>query len=145
MRELVRKWRVNPDMVSAARSIVYLQPPKDDAAEAAALFRFVQGRVRYVRDVHEVETLATPGVTLDTLSGDCDDHATLLATLLEAIGFPTRFVVTGYSEPGVFEHVYLQVFVNGPLGSEWVACDSTEPYGFGWEAPDAVAMMIEGS
>jgi hypothetical protein len=139
MRQMVNEWRTDPRMVSAARNIVFLEPAKDEESEARAIFRFMQDRIRYVRDVLNVETVATPLATLRTRSGDCDDHVALMATLLEAIGFPTRFVVTGYEQPEVYEHVYLQVLVNG----QWVSADSTEPDAFGWEAPDAVAIMVE--
>lgn len=140
MRALVRQWRADPRIVSAARSIVFNEAGKDHLSEARALFRFVQQRVRYTRDVLDVETLASPLVTLQTLGGDCDDHSTLLAALFESIGFPTRFVVSGYSDPGVFEHVYLHVDVDGT----WYACDTTERERFGWEPGDAVAYYVEG-
>jgi transglutaminase-like putative cysteine protease len=140
MRELVRQWRTSPDLISAARSIVFLELAKDEVSEARTLFQFVRDRVRYVRDVLDVETLSNPMLTLRTRSGDCDDQSTLLATLYEAIGFPTRFVVAGYTLPHIYEHVYLQVFVDG----EWVSCDPTESEPFGWEPSDAVSMMIEG-
>lgn len=139
MRKMVNDWRVDPGIISAARSIVFMCPQKDDESEARALFQFVRDRIRYVRDVLGVETLSTPQMTLKTRHGDCDDQATLLATLYESIGFPTRFIVAGYEMPGVYDHVYLQVLVHG----EWVSCDPTEPEGFGWDAPDAVAMMVE--
>lgn len=140
-------------MVSAARSITFLSPQKDDWAEAVALFNYVRDHVRYVRDVLDVETLSTPQRTLDTRSGDCDDQATLLATLLEAIGFPTRFVVAGYSLPGVYEHVYVQALITGapdlatgiahPDLAQWVSFDPTEQAAAGWEPSDAVAYMVE--
>lgn len=139
MRKMVNDWRTAPEIVSAARSIVFMEPAKDAVAEASALYRYVRDSVRYVQDVLGVETLATPIITLHTRSGDCDDQATLLATLLESIGYPTRFVVAGYSDPGIFEHVYLQVCIDG----EWISCDTTERETFGWDAPDPVALMFE--
>lgn len=139
MRRLVNEYRVHPAIISAARSIVFNEPAKDEAAEACALFQWVRDHVRYVRDVLGVETLSTPVITLKTRSGDCDDQSTLLATLYESIGYPTRFIVTGYTKPDMYEHVYLQVY----SGDEWISCDPTEPEPWGWEAEDAVAVMIE--
>jgi transglutaminase-like putative cysteine protease len=141
MRAMVRNYRTDPRMISTARAVIYLTPPKMQMAEVDALLRFVQSHVRYVQDVHEVETLSTPDKTLAARVGDCDDQVTLLATLLEAVGYPTRFIVAGYSVPGQFEHVYLESFASG----QWVAMDPTESQPLGWEPPGAVSTEIEGA
>ena len=143
MRALVNEWRVDPSIINAARSIVFNEPAKNDLAEARAVFRFVQGRVRYVRDVRDVETLATPLATLQTRSGDCDDHATLLATLLESIGFETRFVLASYQSDQAFEHVYLAVLISQGDYPVWMFCDSTESGPFGWHAENPVLFYME--
>lgn len=140
MRSLVTQWRADPRVVSAARTVVFYELNKDEMSEARALYHFVRSHVRYVRDVLDTETLATPLATMESRGGDCDDHATLLATLYEAIGFPTRFVIAGYHAPGEYEHVYLQVMVWG----EWVSVDTTEPEYFGWEPESPVIRYVEG-
>lgn len=139
MRELVRQGRIDPLIRSAATSLVYLTPEKDAGAEILAIFDHVQNRVRYVSDIYEVETLSTAAKTLQGQVGDCDDKSVLLASLLEAIGYPTRFVVAGYSDPGQLEHVYVQVCCDG----DWIDADATEPYPLGWAAPDAVTLYVE--
>lgn len=139
MRALVRAFRVAPELRQAASSLIYTTPERDAYSEASALFSWVQGSVRYVRDVHEVETLSTPLVTLRGRIGDCDDQVTLLATLLEAVGYPTRFIAAGYYEAGHFDHVYMQAF----LGGQWVDMDPTERNPMGWAPPDPVALLIE--
>lgn len=141
MRRLVRAFRVAPELRQAATSIIFTTPERSADAEASALFSWVQQSVRYVRDVHEVETLSTPLVTLRGRIGDCDDQVTLLATLLETVGYPTRFVAAGYYAEGTFDHVYLQAF----LGGDWVDMDPTEPNPMGWAPPNPVAMIIEGA
>lgn len=140
MRDLVGKGRVDPAIISAARSIVFLTLQKDSPAELRALFDWVRENVRYVRDVLDVETVSTAQRTLQTRSGDCDDQVVLLASLCEAIGYQTRFVVGAYTVANTFEHVYLEVFD----GSEWIPCDPTEPQSFGWEPPGALTLFIEG-
>jgi transglutaminase-like putative cysteine protease len=127
MRELVNQGKVDPQIRQAAQSIIFLQPEKDYYAEAEALFNFVRDTIRYTRDVHMVETLQTPAITLATRMGDCDDQSTLLAAMLESVGIPTRFVVAGYSGND-FEHVYLQAWCN-----HWIGMDATEPNEMGWE------------
>lgn len=139
MRALVRQWRTNVDLINAATSIVYLTPAKDEHAEVNAIFEWVRDNVRYMRDVHEIEVISNPWITLHRMVGDCDDKATLLATLFEIAGYPTRFVIAGYSNPGIFEHVYVQVCV----GREWLDADATESASLGFSPADPVALDHE--
>lgn len=138
MRRLVMQSKTDPAIIQAAISVIYLQPEKDSYSEARALFEYVRDHVRYVRDVHGFETLADPRLTLRRMVGDCDDQATLLAALLESVGYATRFVVTGYvdSEP---EHVYLQTLV----GDGWVDMDPTEHQAFGYAPPSPTVQFVE--
>lgn len=139
MRAMVRSYRTDPRIRHAAASIVQLQRERDGAGEAQALLSWMQACVRYVADVHQVETLTTPDRVLELRYGDCDDQATLLATLLESIGYPTRFVVAGYVTPGEVEHVYLQALIGG----QWLDMDPTERYPVGMAPPDPVTIHHE--
>lgn len=139
MRRLVNQYKVNTDVLSAARSIVFLTPAKDEYSEVNAVFEYVRDCIRYTKDIYGVETISSPDKTMLTRVGDCDDKTTLLSTLLECVGYPTRFIVTGYNEPKNYEHVYMQVFCNG----QWIDCDATEPYPIGYAPPEPVAMLIE--
>lgn len=139
MRQMVRAYRSDPALIQAARSAIFLTPERDELSEVHALFSFVQQHVRYIRDVHEVETLSTPDKTLAAQVGDCDDQSTLLATLLEAVGYPTRFVVAGYDAPGQLTHVYLQAHAGG----DWIDLDPTESNPMGWAPPNPVTLMME--
>lgn len=89
-------------------------------------------------DVLNVETLATPLVTIERRAGDCDDKATLLATLFEAVGHPTRFVMGDYEGRG-WDHVFLQVNLNG----EWIDADPCMEGPLGTVQPGAVKFWIE--
>ena len=140
MAQIVRDYRVDPNVRARAITIVQLSQPKDHPAEIRALFDFVRNQIRYVGDVVGIETLQTPDKTLLLRAGDCDDKAILLATLLQSIGFPVRFIVTGYHEPDVFEHVYLAVAM--PDGS-LLNLDPTEPYPMGWAPSNPVAYYEE--
>jgi Transglutaminase-like superfamily len=139
MRDLIDEGKCEPSIVHAARSMVWLLPPMDEYAEARTIYEFVRDRVRYVKDVHGVETLARASHTLKSLTGDCDDQSVLLGSLLESIGHPVRLVVSGYSAPGVFEHVHLQVYVS----SQWIDADPTEPMHFGWQPENPVVQFVE--
>lgn len=112
---------------------VWLTQPlrqKDFEGEARALFRFVRDDIRYVRDIRGVETLHRPQDMLKIQAGDCDDKATLLAALIEAIGGRTRFIAVAMV-PGQFCHVWVQAWLNG----RWVDLETTEPLQFGQRIP----------
>lgn len=139
MRQLVNRCKTDPGIIQAAVSALYLAPQKDRLAEIEAIFDYVQNDIRYVRDVVGVETLCDPRMTIRRRVGDCDDQATLLATLFESVGYPTRFVMSGYRTPKDFEHVYLQVLVD----RQWISADPTEPYPLGWAPPNPRALWVE--
>lgn len=138
MRELVREGRCDMRIRDAALSVVHMTPPKWHLHEARAVFEFVQSRIDYRRDIHEVETVAAPWYTLATRAGDCDDQVVLLCAMLESIGLPTRFVVTAHVVPGELDHVTCEVFAD----DAWHAMDPTEHMPFGWAA-DALTVARE--
>lgn len=136
MRRLVREWRTNPEMIALARSIVAGIAEKNFTAEASALQAYVRDSIRYTQDVNEIETVQSPEITLQTGHGDCDDKSVVLATLLEAVGHPARFVAVGF-EPDNFEHVYVETLI----GREWIPAETTEPVALGWEPEGVVSKM----
>lgn len=140
MASLVRQYRKSLPARSLALDIIERVPGhKNYAGEAAAICNWVKRNIRYTRDVTDVETLQTPLKTLDIGQGDCDDQATLTATLLEAVGFNTRFLAIRTATFGPFVHVVSQANING----EWVPLETTEPWEPG-EFPVRVAgAMIE--
>lgn len=141
MRRLADEGARNLAVRQAAISTIFLSPEKNEFHEAQSLFEMVRDCIRYVRDIHGIETLCAPEQTLLQRVGDCDDQTTLLAALLQSVGYATRFVIAGYTDSRMAEHVYLQVFINGA----WVDCDPTETgMPFGWAAPDPVFLYIEG-
>lgn len=108
--------------------------PHDHLGEVHALFRFVRDRIHFVNDIDQVETLQGPRATLEIGAGDCDDKATLLASLLGAVGIPSSFKVIAADRrsPKSFSHVYLVAHVRGrdlPLDPTYA---HTPP---GWELP----------
>ena len=139
MADLVAEYQLDPAIRAQAIGIVQLNQPKDEPAEVRALFDFVQRSIRYVADVHNVETVQTPDKTLALRAGDCDDKSVLLATLMRSIGYDAVFIVTGYTLPGVYEHVY----VGWPTDGDVIPLDATEAMPMGWEAPGAVARYVQ--
>jgi transglutaminase-like putative cysteine protease len=137
MRRFVREYKKNMQIRSLAMQIVSDVENKRWAEEAKALFHFVRRNIRFTRDINGVETIQTPLVTLQLGQGDCDDHSILLASLMESIGHPTRFIAVGF-EPDVYEHV----FVESKIGAEWTPFDTTEKHNPGWFPPGVQAKLI---
>lgn len=137
MRQLVRSAKKRPRVRMTALDLVRNLPQKNYYLEAQAIHDFVRDEIRYVRDVHDVETIAFPEVTLDTGQADCDDKVVLSGALLESIGHPTRFVAIGRA-PQHFEHVYLET----KIGDRWMASETTEPWPFGKRPHLGFSMVI---
>jgi transglutaminase-like putative cysteine protease len=127
MRDMARQYRKSPRVIEKARSLVARLPPKNWGAEVRAIHAYVRDHIRYVMDPRDVETVAAPDATLEIGQGDCDDQATLVAALLEALGHPTRFVAIGF-EPGVLDHVYAETMI----GPRWYTVETTESVEVGW-------------
>jgi transglutaminase-like putative cysteine protease len=114
--------------------------------EIRALHEYVRDEVRYVRDINGVETLATPVKTLQSMQGDCDDKALLLAALLESLGHETRFVAVGFT-PGQYDHVLVEtkVRIRAKDGTrdKWIPLETTEQVAPGWYPPGVVQRMVQ--
>ena len=59
-----------------------------------AVFKEVQSRWNYVNDPKNREYIATASESLQHFSGDCDDHAILMAALVRSIGGTPRLIHT---------------------------------------------------
>lgn len=133
--------KLDPRIRARVANLLLLAPDRDELAEIRALFHYVRDRVRYMRDIEGVETIAEPECTLQIRAGDCDDKALALATLLAVSGYPTKFVAVGVNYPGWFEHVYVRVQLSD---GSWVGLDPTEQVPVGWEPGDVTAFMEKG-
>lgn len=140
MREGVESAKGDPFVIATATGIIYTTPERDTLSEVTALFNWVRDHVRYVRDPHGLESLSSPAVTAQRMTGDCDDQTALLCALFESVGYPTRFVMAAYNAPGQFEHVYCQVYAD----NEWIDADPTERQPLGYSPPGAISIYLEG-
>lgn len=108
----------------------------DYMAEARAIHEYVRDRVRYIRDIHSVETIQTPRATLEESAGDCDDKTTLFCALAESVGFATAFKAVGINGNRI-AHVYPVVIYRG----RGVAAEVIRPVPLGWE-PDGITSFV---
>lgn len=138
MSKLVAQYKSHPRVRELAMQITAPLQQKNFVGEACALHAFVRDRIRYVKDIAGVETIQTPIQTLRIKCGDCDDKSTLVASLLESLGHPTRFVAVGFRDNSL-SHVFVQTKVGG----KWVSVECTEPVSFGWTPPNIKNHMIQ--
>lgn len=147
MRNLVREGKKNPLVRQTALLLIEGLPQKFHIGEIKRLFNFVKNRIRYVKDIRGVETLHSPEVLLKLKQGDCDDKSILLASLLESIGYQTRFVALGFQPPiktangfktKNYSHVFVEVFNKG----KWIPLETTENVKIGWSPKNAKSALI---
>lgn len=98
---------------------------------------FVQDSIRYIADPPDVELVQTPQYTLQQQAGDCDDQATLLASLLMATGHPAQFIAVGMSGQPL-SHVLVQTLI----GQKWVSAETIIKKPLGWNPPGVTSHYI---
>lgn len=125
---------VDPNIVASARLIAREAAASRDTMKiAGAIFQWVQERFRYIPDPARYDLMMTPALMLREIARegivmeDCESVATLLATLLEAVGIPTRFHVVSQAMPITGDHGYSHVWVDAFITRQWVPFDATLP------------------
>lgn len=131
MVTLARQSRKSYAVRSLAEHLIQGLPEKKYLDQIRAVHDFVRDHIRYVRDINQTETLATPEKTIERGIGDCDDKSLLAASLLESLGHETRFVAVG-RRPNDFCHVLTET----KYGRTWIPVETTENVPLGWYPPD---------
>jgi len=101
MLGMIRRFRTDNRIRWFVGQLVQDLDPADHLAKVERIFRFVADRILFLDDPGG-EHVAEPVDVLQTMVGDCDCKATLLATLLEAAGLSTQLIFI----PG---HVFVEV------------------------------------
>jgi transglutaminase-like putative cysteine protease len=137
MRDFVRGGKCNDLVRYYAVGLTRHLPSKNRWLEIRTLFEWVRDEVRFVGDIHGMETLHWPQRVLQMGSGDCDDKTILLCSMLESIDFATALCAVGF-RPDEFSHVYALV----RFGAGWLPLDaSVESASVGW-CPSAPAEIM---
>ncbi len=91
--------------------------------QTKAIYYFVRNNIIYISDP-PYEYVKGAKETLITKGGDCDDHAVLLANLMEAIGVKTEFI---FKPNHVYNKIYLPQAREGYKikGTDWIELDAT--------------------
>lgn len=140
MVKLARQYKKDSGVREVAARLVANLPQYDRLGEIRALHAFVRDSIRYTNDIKGVETLQTPKATLELGIGDCDDKSTLLASLLESIGRPARFVALALNGSQGFSHVLCEARY-GPPG-KWLPLETIRPVEAGWYPANVTKKMI---
>ena len=146
MIKLALEGRVHPLVLKATAEALKDVPPRDDWAAVQAIFEWVRKNIRYTKDpvstnkLNNVELVHHPAALLRLKIGDCDDMATLLASMLLRAGIPAKFraIKTGGKH---FRHVYVLAKVN----NTWIPLDPTTDKPLGWEYPYACLLYTSPS
>lgn len=72
--------------------------------QSLSIFKEINSRWKYVADPKGQEYIATAAESIEHLSGDCDDHAVLMAASILAIGGDVRLIRTK-------AHIYPELYV----------------------------------
>lgn len=133
MLKFAREGRKDLEILQLVKRICSTVQESDYASEIYAIYAWVCQNIRYMRDIHEVETVMTPIRIVEQRSGDCDDMATLLAAMMMACGNRVRFLVVAFEKDNP-SHVFVQVMAPGGARIDGSAGDSSS-----WITLDPVA------
>jgi transglutaminase-like putative cysteine protease len=149
---VVLAYRANPTVRYSAQRLVQNCTSRDRLCQVQSVQAYVRDKINYLEDVRDTETIQTPDYTLDLNSGDCDDQSVLVASLLESIGFQTRFCAMGV-RGNFFSHVSSQVKLGRGwcnvetivpvLKEPWHGYSAGTPTPIGWFPPDVTCVMLK--
>ena len=94
----------DPGVVARASELAANHSGVYNIYQVAAAFDYVFDNVEYVNDPAGRDYWAPPAETLQKMTGDCEDHAILMAALVTAMGGNARFHMEK-------DHAFLSVFV----------------------------------
>lgn len=121
LRGMVEQYRETYQINARARDVAFRQRgalPKDQIGQAIAIGSWVQDTITYVNELPE--RFQTPTTTIAEGYGDCDDMATLIASMCESIGIATELVGMEWGEGDLrsFRHIFARAVV--PTGGRVV-------------------------
>jgi len=146
----IQKGRVNPEVRAFAVKAVsqkcgnrWCVNERDWWGEVQALFKAIRNGVRYVRDIHKVDTFQAPNRTLEFGGGDCDDYTITLGSALQAIGFPIKIRIVQSSDSSDYNHIFLLVGMPPRDPNKWYSLDASLNKPPGWHPPRSMLSKIK--
>jgi hypothetical protein len=137
MASFVLRDIADPNVVELANSIISRAPSNDDMAEVKAIYNWVRDNIRSRKHPLNAQWVQdTIRTFAQYKSGDCTSQTVILASLLGAVGYVSRFITCGFDYgTDEFDHVYDQVMVNG----NWLDLDSFNKTAMAGWSPECVS------
>jgi hypothetical protein len=104
LRKVVANYRQTPQVRDLSVGVIKNAgvAPRDKREQALALARWVRDNIYYIHELPERFQLPTE--TLRLKAGDCDDHTSLLCSMLESVGIPSMLVCMEVN--GTWSHIF---------------------------------------
>ena len=104
----------DPSVKAMAREIAQKYPGKYNVYQICSVFDAVSKNIAYVSEPEGVDYWQYPNETLRIKSGDCEDHAFLLASLIRDLGGTARLY-------GTDDHMFAAVYIGEANNTQKVA------------------------
>lgn len=131
-------WRYEPLRLKAEE--ILRGVPSGFDGEVQGLFAFARDGITYRHDQVDTQRVQDAWQTVQRQSGKCVDKVIVLAVMLAAMGYVSRFVVQRVRPGEDWSHVYLEVW--DEANQRWLALDPTGDgqagrhfAGIGWKQP----------
>lgn len=99
-------WAIEPDnrsVINKTKDVTEDYVNKPYIYSVAAIFEHINRNWNYSRDPGGMEYFEKAGVSVHTYTGDCDDYATLMVSMIKALGGDGRIVcVSGHAYPELY-------------------------------------------
>lgn len=150
IRESIQKGKRDPAIrefavkaVSQKCGSTWCIPEKNYWGEVQEIFKSVRGAVRYVHDIHNVDTFQAARRTVDFHGGDCDDYVITLGSLLQSIGYPVILRIIQPKGEQDFSHIFLLVGLPPTGPTQWVSLDASTNKPAGWHPPAELIVKVK--
>ncbi len=93
----------NDGIIEKTKSITNDYGSTYNIKQVCAVFDYIYRRWNYTSDPNGMEYFEKAGVSLYTMTGDCDDYSTLIVSMLKSLGGDGRIVcVSGHAYPELY-------------------------------------------
>lgn len=145
IKDLIKKGRQNPKIREYTVKLLarkcgkeWCVPEKDWRSEVEVIFNHVREKVRYTKDVADLDTFQAPNRTLEWGGGDCDCYTILLGSMLQSVGYPVIVRIIQTKNADSWSHIFLFVGLPPQAPSKWLPLDASVSKPAGWMAPKEI-------
>lgn len=116
---------------------------RDYEGEVKAIFDWTRKNVRYIRDRIDADQFHHARRTIQFGGGDCDDASIVLASLLQAIGYPVKLRVIQTSTGPDWDHIYVLAGVPPGNPTKLISLDASVDKPAGWKPPQYMIRRVK--